>query len=1422
MKLDTSKEIAVQKIKVEPGSPSPLGATWDGKGVNIALFSDHATKVEVSLFDSKEAASESFRTALPQKTDKVWHGYFPDLKPGQLYGFRVHGPHEPQRGHRFNPNKLVLDPYAKAIGRNLQWNDCLFGYQVGHAQQDLSFDERDSAPYAPLAIVTDPSFSWGKDRPLRIPWEKTILYELHVKGFTKLHPDIPEPLRGTYRGLASEVVIQYLKDLGITAVELLPVHHYINNRHLIERHLTNYWGYNTLAYFAPHLPYASTSDGQESVREFKEMVRTFHEAGMEVILDVVYNHTAEGNRLGATLSFRGIDNLSYYRLLPNQRRFYEDVTGCGNTLNVPHPRVRELVVESLRYWVTEMHVDGFRFDLATMLAREPAAFHPKSAFFDAIRQDPVLSQVKLIAEPWDLGKGGYQVGNFPTGWAEWNGKYRDHVRRFWRGDEGCIGELATRLSGSSDLYGTRRRTPQASINFVTCHDGFTLEDLVSYDQKRNEANRENNRDGANENFSWNGGAEGPTDDPAIRKLREKQKRNFMATLLLSQGIPMMSHGDEIGRTQQGNNNTYCQDNEIAWVNWQLSSEKEALLEFTRRMIRLRRNHPIFQRRKFFTEKDLLWFQPSGERMTEEAWRTPFVRCIGALFSGRNALEETLLILINAHFEAIPFVLPREGASFWEKLLDTAEEETKDFFSGGESYSLQGRSLVLFRFGKEGESGKRNFGEKVRLSLEGIKSQLRKLANLYGVEFSYEDAFHRQKEASPEALLSLLKTLGCPVKKWTDIPEALQVREEAVWKRVAEPVLVGWEGEEVSIDLRLPSSRAEEGMLFSLTEESGVSRKEMIRLSEIPTVASAEFSGKRYFQKRWVIPHTLPPGYHRVTLEANRKRLTASLIVAPPQAYSFLKEPFSRTWGIFLPLYALSSHRNWGSGDFTDLKVLLQWVQGLGGSIVATLPLLPSFFDNETLPGPYSPVSRLFWNEFYLDISALPELAHTPEAKAFLQSSAFQKKVGLLRASPCVDYRETMALKRKVLEQLAEAFFRGVTPRRLEAFQHFVKEKGSLEEYARFRATCEQKKVSWEKWPQRMQDGSLREADYDLSAMRYHLYTQWASEEQLKEIAEENRREGKILSLDLPLGTDPDGYDVWRYKENFVREVRVGAPPDPVFTTGQDWGFPPLHPEVIREREYDYTLACIRHHLRHAGLLRIDHVMMFHRLFWIPKGFDAREGCYVRYPAEEFYAILCLESHRQKAIIAGENLGTVPPEVNSAMARHNVKRLFVAQYELLTHPQKALQSIPLNVVASLNTHDMFPFAAFWEGADIEARVTLGLLSKEEGESEKGSRQKACREVSEILKEGEGREDESQKLEGLLKALLKFLSQSPAQILLINLEDLWLERDPQNIPGTVHEHPNWCRKTKDPFEVFSTSPHVVAFLREIGELRKGESR
>lgn len=703
-------------LSLWPGKPYPLGATWDGQGTNFAIFSENATAVELCLFDKQGKES---RLALREVSNFVWHGYVPSIGPGQRYGFRVHGPFAPHEGHRFNPNKLLIDPYAKAVDGDIQFGEEIFGYRWDDPNEDLGFSELNDAHLIPKAVVVDESFDWEGDKLLQTPEYETIIYEMHVKGFTKLHPEIPPRLRGTYAGLAHPAAISHLQSLGVTAVELMPIHHFLSYPgHLVGYGMKNYWGYDSICYFAPYSGYSTSGSLGYQVKEFKQMVKALHKAGIEVILDVVYNHTGEGNHMGPTISLRGVDNTSYYRLVDGDRRYYMDFTGCGNSLNVRNPQVLKLIMDSLRYWVLQMHVDGFRFDLASALARELYAVDKLAAFFDIIHQDPVLADVKLIAEPWDVGEGGYQVGEFPLLWSEWNGKYRDTVRDFWRGEDSSLAEFAYRLTGSSDLYQLNGRSPSASINFITAHDGFTLNDLVSYNEKHNEANGEENRDGESHNRSWNCGAEGETDNPAVLNLRKKQRRNFLTSLMLSQGVPMLLMGDEMGRTQKGNNNPYCQDNEISWLDWDLQEENETLLDFTRQLIDFRRRHPVFRRRKWFlgrairgsSVRDIGWYNPDGGEMTQEQWKSGFAKAIAIYLNGEEIaspgprgeriIDECFLLFFNAHYEMLEFTIPKWLQEWeWLTIVDTTKQL---FVRRGKRYiddkpvEVEERSIVILK------------------------------------------------------------------------------------------------------------------------------------------------------------------------------------------------------------------------------------------------------------------------------------------------------------------------------------------------------------------------------------------------------------------------------------------------------------------------------------------------------------------------------------------------------------------------------------------------------------------------------------------------------------------------------------------------------------------------------------------------------
>ncbi|WP_185985507.1 glycogen debranching protein GlgX [Aureimonas mangrovi] len=748
---------SLRRARIEGGRPFPLGATWDGLGVNFAIFSAHATKVELCIFDY-EGQTELERIELPEYTSEIFHGYLPDARPGLVYGYRVYGPYEPEAGHRFNHNKLLIDPYAKQLIGELKWDHSLFGYTIGHADGDLSFDERDSAAFVPKAKVVDPAFTWGNERRPNIPWERTIFYETHVKGFTQRHPSVKAEDRGKFAGLMNRDVVAYIQSLGVTSVEFLPIHAFVDDSYLVEKGLRNYWGYNTIGFFAPDPRYLASP----FVNEFKELVSSFHHAGIEVILDVVYNHTAEGNENGPTISFKGIDNATYYRLLPDQPRYYINDTGTGNTVNTSHPRVMQLVTDSLRYWAGDMRVDGFRFDLATILAREPTGFSEESSFLHACMQDPLLSQVKLIAEPWDCGPGGYQVGRFPPGWAEWNDGYRDTIRAYWRGDDGKVPAVAGKISASADLFDKRGRKPWASVNFITAHDGFTLHDLVCYNDKHNEANGEDNRDGHSHNLSNNYGVEGPTEDEAINEIRFRQLRNFFATLLFSRGTPMILAGDEFARTQGGNNNAYAQDNEIGWIDWKVSDEGRELAEFVQKLIMLRQALPSLRRGRFlhgtYDEelgvKDVAWITPSGTEFTDENWADPAARCFGVLLDGRAQSEgirrpgtdATMLIVLNAHDDVVNFTLPEApGGLRWRCIIDTNIPDRDELtpFEFGMEYMATGRSYLVFLLEPEDDGDANAAARRAFVHVSEAFMQ----AAIDRVHFVHDDADEEAPEAS---------------------------------------------------------------------------------------------------------------------------------------------------------------------------------------------------------------------------------------------------------------------------------------------------------------------------------------------------------------------------------------------------------------------------------------------------------------------------------------------------------------------------------------------------------------------------------------------------------------------------------------------------------------------------------------------------
>ncbi len=1071
------------KIKILDGQPFPLGATWDGAGVNFSLYSQHAEAVMLCLFDGPNQKSEALCIPMKNRTHHVWHCYVMGVRPGQLYGYRVKGPYDPTSGHRFNPAKLLLDPYALAIGRDLTWHPSLFGYRYPYSFNEP--DLTDSAPYAPLGAVVDTSFHWGDDRPPAIPWSDTVIYETHLVGFTKLHPMIPEELRGTYTGFASDPVIEYLKELGVTAVEFMPLHHSISEFHLVRRGLENFWGYNPLNFFAPNRRYA-LGTGIDVVNEFKSMVRILHQAGIEVIVDVVYNHTAESDHTGPTLSFRGIDNLSYYRHYPDRLDLYQDFTGCGNTLNLRNPRVLQLIMDSLRYWIQEMHVDGFRFDLASALARELYEVDRLAAFFDIIQQDPVISRVKLIAEPWDLGEGGYQVGNFPPGWSEWNGHYRDTVRRVINGKDGNLSEFVTRISGSSDLYSREDRRPQASINYVTSHDGFTLRDLVSYSVKHNEANGWNNMDGTAENYSENHGAEGDTDDPEIRRIRLQKQKNFLATLFFSQGVPMLHAGSEMNHTQKGNNNAYCQANEINFIDWNVDDTGRELMAFTRFLIHLRKRNEVLRRENFFLGerlavmdiKDVYWMHPDGREMLPEDWSKPdaiFGMLLPSEFGVRpdfySTLEgDTLFVLFNNTGQATEFTIPENPSARWKLLLRTDQELLKGddlekldqddiryfiesdidafltimqgrmadgrLFLPREKVELPAYTIIVLKAERGWKEAhvRRGLREKV----------LHELTREVGIEASYVDLSGKETVLSQSELFRMLRACGYPVRDPASLERAVNRRDFEIWHNPVDPVIVTTHtGDEAfrpsGPSLRIPEAVVEQ-ILCVVDDESGkeVTRFYLNRQDAAQNIELVESKRMRYVSSlfgedlrnhyirilhlKTEIPASVQPGYYDITyLYENIQIGKSLLVVAPPRAFDFfdLQGDLAQAAGISVQLYALRSRQNLGIGDFHDLLLLGRKAAAAGYRVIGLSPFHALFLNRPGLRSPYYPSSRTSINPLFLHLQAMAEWELSDEAR-----SRFASLHGAIEAEKkkdVINYDYVYAWKKELLADLYRCF-----------------------------------------------------------------------------------------------------------------------------------------------------------------------------------------------------------------------------------------------------------------------------------------------------------------------------------------------------------------------------------------------------------------
>lgn len=1459
-------------MKVLPGKPYPLGATWDGAGVNFALYSENARSITLCLFDHSKDTSEAYCIPLHERTDYVWHCYVPGIRPGQLYGYRVTGPYAPHEGHRFNPAKVLLDPYARAIGRDLTWHPSLYGWKYPDNLESPDFS--DSAPYVPLGAVVDAAFTWGDDSPPRIPWEDTVIYEAHVKGFTMRHPEVPQELRGTYLGFCSEPVIEYLKSLGITAVELLPVHHSISEHALARKSLTNYWGYNTLAYFAPCSRFAVGRRETDALYEFKTMVRTLHQAGLEVILDVVYNHTAETDHTGPTLSFRGIDNQAYYRLQPDAPHLFQDFTGCGNTLNMNNPRVLQLIMDSLRYWVTEMHVDGFRFDLASALARELFEVDRLASFFDIISQDPVLSRVKLIAEPWDLGEGGYQVGNFPGQWAEWNGQYRDQIRRYWNLGEARVATMVTRYAGSSDLYASAGRKTSASINYITAHDGFTLHDLVTYSEKHNESNLWENTDGHDENLSHNNGVEGETDDPAVQARRMRKKKALLTTLLTSQGVPMLLSGDERGRTQRGNNNAYCQDNSISYVDWKVSEEASELLDWTRKLIEIRKRNEVLRRKNFLFGydpggseiKDVYWLAPSGDELDERQWHErgkAFSVVLPSEFGRRADLKRlmegrSLFICFNPEEGALRFRIPTLFQAMWTCVLCS-----EGSYSENGDTRIENRELppgAWFTLGPEGVCiFEAELGWLDReLDRQSREPALQRLADELGILRTFTDLTGKTHNLEGLRLEKIIREMLPEISEDFRPDEVLLDLKRQHWNDSMDSCTVCFEGElnteEGYVQIRLPEEELD-GNALTIMYESGESLRH-IPIEERWKQGSVVLDDIRYFAYHIPVPEDLNPGYYVMELLKGGIAWDRGLLVISPdrcfvapsgdakqdsepepnQGESLLREKWDdgvRKSGVTVQLYSIHSSQSLGAGDFQDLLELGRQLARDGYEILGLSPLHALFLNHPELRSPYYPSTRKGIHPFYISVSLLPEWRSVPEGQQMAREAAF------IPDDYQIDYARSMKLKLELLEKAYHAFQTSEDPivhGRKDEMQSYLRKNPELHDHAMFELIQEidvHGSPEEKAWKAGKTDNEIRQKY--AGRLGFYEYIFWAARDQFQKVCEELAEAGLRLYTDVAVGVATDGADHRVSPDLYAKKARAGAPPDFFAPTGQDWGIGVWNPLVLKKKAYRPFRDLLRSNMITDGFVRLDHVMWLFRLFWVHP--DA--GTYVYYPYRELTALLCLESHLHRCTVIGEDLGTVPEEIEDILRKRHMLSWKVMFFER-NQDGSLLDTMeyPNLSVATLNTHDLPTWNGYWLGTDILDRKECRRFRSVEDAAEAMEERSADRqrilkyllehklidpvrentlqsiaEQADAFSAGKGEAPGQEDLLDLSVAIHRALARSSSRLVLVSMNDLTGDLHQPNMPGTVDEYPNWKLLSPRSIEELPESDYYRAITRAV---------
>jgi glycogen operon protein len=1367
---------------IDAGSPEPLGVTPAGSGVNVAVFSANATVIQFCLFDPA-GSSEIRRVTLPERTGEIFHGFVSDVPAGSRYGLRVHGPYAPAEGHRFNPAKLLLDPYAGAIDRPFRLHATMFSDPGG-----AGFNDNDSAPFMPKGIVG--SNAPRGARPFLVPWNRTVLYELHVRGFTMRNDAIPEALRGTFAGLAEPAAIEHLVKLGVTAVEIMPAAAWLEERHLARLGLTNYWGYNPVAFMAPDPRLAP--GGWHEVRAAVDALAA---AGIETILDIVLNHSGEGDALGPTVSLRGLDNASYYRLLPGNLAGYVDDAGCGNVLALDRPPVVRLAMDCLRAWAEQGGVHGFRFDLATTLGRRADGFDPAAPLLSAIAQDPVLRQLKLIAEPWDVGSGGYRLGQFAPGWGEWNDRFRDDVRRFWRGDGAGIGPLATRLAGSSDIL-SAKAGPSRGINFVVAHDGFTLCDLVAYQVKHNQANGENNRDGTDANQSWNNGVEGPTAVPAILAARGRDQRALIATLLLARGTPMLAMGMELGKSQGGNNNAYAQDNETAWIDW--AGADAALLAWTRRMTEIRRDYPLLAGDRFLTGKplegavlpDVAWLGADGEALADQDWQKGDAP---ALVMVLTDADDRVAVAMNRGAVDIHSNLPeaREGTA-WRCLADSANPEAAPAEVGAE-FVLPARSVTVLA---------ERAGAGIRGQRRGGTPALDRLAEAAGIAARWWDVASEPHDVGIDTKRAILAAMRLPAKTEREAAETLARFAEEHDHRPLPYALSGWAGTPLVLEIPLSPGLERQAIEFNLAMEDGDSQSFRVLASEGELSQRTASDGRAYLS--WQVELLAMPLGRHVLVRGDAPGFPCHVTVAPRRC--FLPDAFAggrRLWGLSAQLYSLRRAGDAGIGDFTDLAELAAAVGPLGGAAVMINPLHALFAEDIERASPYQPSDRRFLDPIYLDLPG----------------------IGTVPSGDMVDYSAVWDAKRRFLERQFGETDQSAASEAGGDFARFVAEAGdALDRFAVFQVIAETyPRRPWMTWPGGLADADSAEVAAFGAAnsdrVSYHKYLQYLCDCEFAAAARRARDAGLPIGLvrDLAIGGAPDGAEIWAQRDLYAGGVSIGAPPDTLAPDGQVWGLPPSDPHAMCRTGFAGFARVLKANMRHAGGLRIDHVMGLTRLFWVPEGAAGADGAYVRYPLEDLIAQVSLESERAQCLVVGEDLGTVPDGLRPRLADAGMLGYHVVLLEREGVGFRKPDAYPASTLACVTTHDLPTFAGWWEGAAIEERKAIGLITAEAAEAAIAQRALEKQALLDMLVAENLLADGQNDLILVAAAVHAFAARSPAALVVAQADDLGGERMAVNLPGTDRERPNWRRRIQAPLPDLMKTPMAEAILTALRKER-----